>query len=762
MSYSEKEGRAGGEHGAPNDEVLGSGSLNTDSDKPVSVDNGPSFKPTELAKFADTGFELIRLNSPKARDRNGRCIGKAPQKGWRNAFAAISIEEAIEHMEAGCNVGVRLRDCDLVVDVDPRNFAGGSDPLKELGEQLGIDWRDWPRVMTGSGGLHYYMRLPKDELMRETLDGFAGLEFKTFGRQMVAPGSVHPDTGKPYLWDPLSIPLVEMKDAPANLIELLRRPEIKPGDSIGGDYSPEQLEAMLTGLEVSDYRQHDNWLEIMMACHHATAGDGVGEFIAWSIGDPEYAEHEWKIRNRWDSLHADAKGKRVTVKTLFKALHKAGNERLIPKASAADDFADDLASGSGIASKGVIDEWVYVADAEVFVRRSDGKKWKREQWKSFYAGLLPDGDILNAIWKGKLPIRKFEALVYLPGEAEFPDGESGKRYNIWNDSGIEARQGDVSQFLDHIAYLFSDEAEREHVLDYFAMLVQKPGQKINYALLVKGDQGTGKSWTGRLMTRIIGAPNVTTPSNDEVRSNWTGWTEGANLGIIDELMAVGRLDMANRLKPIITEPMLRIENKGFSHYSIPNKLNLMAFTNHDDAVPIEQGDRRWLVVFSDAKPRGETYYEALFAFLDGQGPAAVKHWLLQRDVKLKPKGMAPSTRGKEAMRRLSLGDAEQHLGELLEDRAWPFDFPLFRFEDALEAARAGTSRNSKGLRNALAKWLGNETDAVKHSKYSKAGEINRPNFTLWSIEDHEKWEEAGPAGRIDAFMAHRSRDLADS
>ena len=73
-------------------------------------------------------------------------------------------------------------------------------------------------------------------------------------------------------------------------------------------------------------------------------------------------------------------------------------------------------------------------------------------------------------------------------------------------------------------------------------------------------------------------------------------------------------------------------------------------------MPIEGGDRRWLVAFSDAKPLEEAYYERLFAYLDGDGPAAVKDWLLKRSVALNPKGMAPATRGKATMRQLSMGE----------------------------------------------------------------------------------------------------------
>ena len=62
------------------------------------------------------GLELIPLHAPDALDRKGRPIGKAPLRpGWRKA-SALNIDDAVEHMVGGCNVGVRLRVTDLVID----------------------------------------------------------------------------------------------------------------------------------------------------------------------------------------------------------------------------------------------------------------------------------------------------------------------------------------------------------------------------------------------------------------------------------------------------------------------------------------------------------------------------------------------------------------------------------------------------------------------------------------------------------------------
>lgn len=760
MTYAGKDGRADGVS-APSGEDFGMGSFGRGRNTSEAEPNAPSldFRPDELMPFTGTGYEFIPLHGPNDLDRYGRKIGKAPLKGWRTA-EPMSATEAQRRLQAGSNVGVRLRPCDLVVDVDPRNFVVDDDPVARLQRDLGFRLDDYPQVVTGSGGFHFYMIKPEGLDTVETLKAYPGIEFKTFGRQVVAPGSIHPDTGKSYRWDEFAEPLRAIGNAPDGLIKLLRKPE-PTATNDAGEVSPEQLVTMLEGLDAVSYRDHTRWLEMMMACHHATAGTGRDEFVMWSTSDPQYADRSVEIGRRWDSLHTDRGGRAVTARTLYKALHDARRGDLIPRDSTQDDFPNDLPpvrQDRSAPPKGIADEWVYVIDAEAFVRRADGKKWSKDQWKAAYAHRF-DGPIVEAVFKGKLRVRKFESLVYLPGKGEFPDGEDGGRYNIWRDSGIDAKPGDVDVFIDHLANVVPDDVERGYVLDYLAMLVQAPGRKVHYALLVRGGQGTGKSWIGRMMTAIIGAPNVVFPSNDEVLSQWTVWTEGSCLAVIEELMARGRLDMANRLKPIITEPTLRIEEKKRSIYTIPNHLNLIAFTNHEDALPIETGDRRWLVISSEMKPMDEAYYERLFAFLEGDGPAYVKHYLLNRQVQLNPKGMAPSTKGKAEMRRRSLSEAEQYLAELLEGREGPFAFDLVRLEELVACVPADLKRHTRNVRTKVAGWLKDEVGAVKHTRYTKGDDISRPSCQLWSVRNHENWAEAGAAARAEAFQSRYSDEI---
>lgn len=520
-------------------------------------------------------------------------------------------------------------------------------------------------------------------------------------------------------------------------------------------------------MPADDYGEgsHDEWFQLMCACHHATAGAGREEFIAWSTQAAGYEDDAEIIGERWDSLscRTGRGGRPTTIRHLYQVLEKYGAS--IPHPRPEEDF-DAVEVVPETAPSGplgaVTEDWVWVADASMFIRRHDLKRYKPEQWKSLFAHLW-EGDILNKVWKTRSFVRKFESLTYLPKGPEMPDGERGGRYNIWRPSGVKPTPGDVSWFLEHVEYLVPDECERRAVLDYLAHLVQRPEQKIHFALVIRGEQGTGKSAVGELMSRIIGKSNVTRPSNDELLDKWTGWQEGAQLAVIEELMTLGKLEVTNRLKPLITDPTLRIQEKYQTTYTIENRLNLLCFTNHRDALRIEQGDRRWFIVFSPAKAREHAYYRRLFAHLNGDGPAHVAHWLMERDLSsFDAKGHAPATAAKEEMRELSMGEAEATLLSLFRDSAEPFDFDLVTTEELVDALPERVRRQSKNLSATIKKFLEDTVNAVQHTRNtSTRGSASRlTKHRLWSIRNHDHWEKVGPTERAKAHAKLRARRAA--
>jgi len=305
----------------------------------------PTTQPAELDPLIEAGYQLIPLHDHNSEDEYKgklRKRGKSPlHRNWSKRRYDSAAQK--NHMEAGGNVGVRLTATDLVLDVGPRNFPNGqtlespSNPLTDLTQRLDVDLGGYPTVVTGGGGLHVYMTKPEDVSTRDSLgDDFPGVEFKSLGRQVVAPGSIHPEARWNYRWksDSPEMDFLGAAEAPVALLELIRRPDCAAPTG-GGEHDQEELAQMLEHLDPEDFRDQEAWLELMMACHHATAGDGREEFIEWSTRDPDYIDNGTVIGLRWDSLHSDNQGPRVTHRTLHKLLRDVGAGDAIPRVPAA-------------------------------------------------------------------------------------------------------------------------------------------------------------------------------------------------------------------------------------------------------------------------------------------------------------------------------------------------------------------------------------------------------------------------------------------
>ncbi len=139
------------------------------------------------------------------------------------------------------NIGVRVPPSLAVLDIDPRH--GGDLTLAALVEQYG----PLPETLTvasgrGDGGRHYYFRRPFAPL---SVKGLAGVDVKTNSGYVVAPPSVHPESGRPYRWErtaqPAQMPLwLQTVLTPQQTVPAASsRPSVSTysGDSIADSYS---------------------------------------------------------------------------------------------------------------------------------------------------------------------------------------------------------------------------------------------------------------------------------------------------------------------------------------------------------------------------------------------------------------------------------------------------------------------------------------------------------------------------------------------
>ena len=145
------------------------------------------------------------------------CRGKTPATKWKDAATTDSAQIA-EWWAPGSayNVAIATGGGVVVLDVDIDHIRGkyGDETLAALEQENGPLPDTWT-ALTGGGGVHYYFRCD-DPRLSVGADIAPGLDYRGPGGYVIAPPSVHPDTGRSYEWEasstPFSVPLAPLPE----------------------------------------------------------------------------------------------------------------------------------------------------------------------------------------------------------------------------------------------------------------------------------------------------------------------------------------------------------------------------------------------------------------------------------------------------------------------------------------------------------------------------------------------------------------------
>ena len=253
--------------------------------------------------------------------------------------------------------------------------------------------------------------------------------------------------------------------------------------------------------------------------------------------------------------------------------------------------------------------------------------------------------------------------------------ESGYKSEAMNDDNKHA----IDLFLKHISNVLVCEREQRILLDWLAYVVQNAGKRINWAILLQGAQGTGKSYFAKILEWVLGS-NAKSLDPSALGERFTGWAHGSVVNIVEEIRIKGddKWRIMDRLKPFITNSMIQIEEKGRDHRTVPNFTNYLLLTNYKDALPITNDDRRFCVMYGRIQNEVELfnyfggrdatgdYFENLFAESEKHA-GAIKTYLLTRAISedFKASGRAPDTESRRLMIQASVSPEQCTVEDLI-------------------------------------------------------------------------------------------------
>lgn len=236
---------------------------------------------------------------------------------------------------------------------------------------------------------------------------------------------------------------------------------------------------------------------------------------------------------------------------------------------------------------------------------------------------------------------------------------------------LEPMKGDgdiVNRIKGHIAHLLPNPIEQDIVINYLAHNVQFPGVKLQWGIVLQGVQGDGKTLLAELMQLTLGINNVRLLNVQTLESNFTGWAAGQCMTFIEELKLDNfrKYEILNNLKPYISNSTVEVTRKGVDPMVMLNTTNYFALTNFRDALPIDDKDRRYCILFSQwqdsnalatFESKSPRYYSDIYDDMRN-APEELLDWLLNHEI---PQSFldtkrAPTTAAKEAMKLLSKSD----------------------------------------------------------------------------------------------------------
>jgi hypothetical protein len=261
---------------------------------------------------------------------------------------------------------------------------------------------------------------------------------------------------------------------------------------------------------------------------------------------------------------------------------------------------------------------------------------------------------------------------YLGGIGSFPLGKEPRGWlNLWGGFAVQPARGDWSLFEHHLHKVFccGVEAHYNYVLNFFAFTVQRPFEKPGVVLAAQGPQGTGKGSAFRPLMKIFGRHGLQITDKEALVGSFNGNLVGKLFLFVDEAFFAGDPSIKGRLKGMITEETLHVNEKYGPSYMTNFPATMCMASNEAHAFNVEMTDRRFAVFEPSDMYRGKTdYFKALREEMDAGAVAAFLHDMLARDISdFNAERDIPTTRARAEQKEHSLGPIEAYWLECLAE-----------------------------------------------------------------------------------------------
>ena len=375
---------------------------------------------------------------------------------------------------------------------------------------------------------------------------------------------------------------------------------------------------------------------------------------------------------------------------------------------------------------------VYIADAHrVFT--PNGAMLKTEQFNSMYGGYTFSLDenadkSTKKAWEAFtesqcIVFPKVDSFVFRPSMAPgaIIEEEGRRLVNTYIPLDIPMIPGDVEPFMTHLCKVLPDQRDQQILLSYMAAVVQYKGHKIQWAPLLQGCEGNGKTFFTRCVAYAVGQRYTHMPPASEISEKFNSWLfDKIFIGVEDIYVPDQKLEVLEILKPMITGD--RLARRAMQQDQVMHDVcaNFMFNSNHRNAIKKTLNDRRFAVFYTaqqeaiDLQRDGmnDSYFPDLYDWARNDGFAKVAHFLSNYIIPAQFNPVtecqrAPVTSTTAEAVTASLGGVEQEIMEAIDEGrtgfagGWVSSFALDKLIERLRADRQIPRNKRRDLMRSL-------------------------------------------------------------
>lgn len=186
-----------------------------------------------------------------------------------------------------------------------------------------------------------------------------------------------------------------------------------------------------------------------------------------------------------------------------------------------------------------------------------------------------------------------------------------------------------------------------YLILFLSHMLQRPEEKPGVVMAMLGGQGTGKGSALRVVERIWSSSTLLVSDVDHVIGRFNAALEGNYVICMDEAMFAGDKRAMDRLKSLVTEPTITIEQKQQPRRSIESFHRFFTTTNHAHFAHVEADDRRFVFFHVSDKRQGDlTYWKQVHQAITDPAVISAMVYDLERydltnfDVRQRPRNEA--------------------------------------------------------------------------------------------------------------------------